>query len=187
VVRFEMLFLILAGTLLATLIVTENTGNMSTEETILTSKIGLSAVSIANSFLEKVTSNSLYFDEYTRSHSVQPRPTSPSDSATLLVNLSGQLGPDAGEILPASYDDVDDYNGYNDTVGVQGIGLFHVQCRVQFYDPSGDTCTSSKTWYKLFTVAVTDTVPGSAAHYLQFQGQQIAVRRSVILSYFNFM
>jgi len=30
-------------------------------------------------------------------------------------------------------------------------------------------------------------VPGSDAHYLQIQGQQIAIRRSVILSYYNFL
>ena len=186
-VRFEMLFLILAGMLLATLIVTENTGNLSTEETILTSKVGLNAVSIANSYLEKVTGNSLYFDEYTRNHSIQPRTVSPSDSASLLACLSSPLGPDSSETSPASFDDVDDYNGYNDTVSVQGVGMFHVLCRVQYYDPTADTATSAKTWYKIFTVAVTDTVPGSSTHYLQVQGQQLAVRRSVILSYFNFL
>jgi len=67
------------------------------------------------------------------------------------------------------------------------VGMFHVLCRVQYYDPLGDTTTSAKTWYKLFTVAVTDTVPGSSTHYLQVQGQQLAVRRGVILSYFNFL
>jgi len=182
-----MLFLIIAGVLLATLIVTENEGNRSTEETVLTSKIGLNAVSIANSYLEKVTSSSLYFDEYTRSHSAQPRPTNPSDSALVLASLSTTLGPDAGETSPAIFDDVDDYNGYSDTVGVQGVGEFHVLCSVQYYDPLGDTATPSKTWYKIFSVAVTDTVPGTDIHYLQIQGQQIAIRRSVILSYFNFL
>ena len=173
--------------LLATLIMTENEGNRSTEGTVLTSKVGLSAVSIANSFVEKVTSTSLYFDEFTRTHSVQPRPTSPSDSASLLAGLSATLGPDAGETSPATYDDVDDFNGYNDTVGVDGVGTFHVQCRVRYYDPAGDTVTSSKTWYKLFTVAVTDTVPGTDTHYLQVDGQQVAIQRTVVLSYFNFM
>ena len=186
-VRFEMMFLIFAGVLLAMLILTENAGNMSSDETILTSKIGLNAISVANSYIEKATSNSLYFDEYTRTHSVQPRPTSPSDSSTLLANLSGTLGRDPGETSPATFDDVDDYNNYDDTVGVAGVGLFHVLCSVRYYDPSADTTTSSKTWYKVFTVAVTDTVPGSNTHYMQVQGQQIAIRRSVILSYYNFL
>ncbi|HMK39576.1 MAG TPA: hypothetical protein VK569_09560, partial [Bacteroidota bacterium] len=117
-VRFEMMFLILAGTLLSMLILNENSGNMSTEETILTSKIGLNAISVANSFIEKVTSNSLYFDEYTRTHSVQPRPTNPADSANLLANLSSPLGPDPGETSVAAFNDVDDYNSYSDTVRV---------------------------------------------------------------------
>lgn len=186
-VRFEMMFLIFAGALLATLMLTENTGNMSTEETVLTSKIGLNAISVANSFIEKVTSNALYFDEYTRTHSVQPRPTSPTDSAALLANLSAPLGPDPGETSPGTFEDVDDYNNYNDTVAVAGVGLFHVVCDVQYYDPSQDTTTSSKTWYKIFTVAVTDTLPGSESHFLQIQGQQIAIRRSVIISYYNFL
>jgi hypothetical protein len=186
-VRFEMMFLIFAGTLLAMLILTENAGNMSTEETILTSKIGLNAISVANSFVEKVTGNSLYFDEYTRAHSVQPRPTNPSDSAALLGNLSGILGPDPGESSIGTFDDVDDFNNFNDTVSVAGVGLFHVLCAVQYYDPAAFTPVSSKTWYKIFTVTVTDTVPGSDRHYLQIQGQQIAIRRSVILSYYNFL
>jgi len=186
-VRFEMIFLIIAGVLLSFLILTENTGNISSEETILTSKIGLNAISVANSFTEKVTSNSLYFDEYTRTHSVQPSPTSPFDSAALLANLSGILGPEPGETLIGTFDDVDDFNRFNDTVSVAGVGLFHVVCSVQYYDPSADTTTSVKTWYKLFTVAVTDTVPGSDIHYLQVQGQQVSIRRSVVLSYYNFL
>ena len=186
-IRFEMMFLIFAGALLATLMLTENTGNMSTEETVLTSKIGLNAISVANSFIERVTSNTLYFDEFTRSNSVQPRPTSPTDSAALLANLSSPLGPDAGETSPGTFEDVDDYNNYNDTVMVAGVGVFHVICSVKYYDPSLDSTTSSKTWFKIFTVAVTDTIPGSESHYLQIQGQQIAIRRSVIVSYYNFL
>jgi hypothetical protein len=186
-VRFEMIFLIFAGALLATLMLTENTGNMSTEETILTSKVGLNAISVANSYIERVTSNSLYFDEYTVSNSVQPRTSSPADSGAVLANLSGLLGPDPGENSLRTFEDVDDYNNYDDTVSVAGVGLFHVLCTVQYYDPSTDTASLSKTWYKIFTVAVTDTVPGSDSHYLQVQGQQLAIRRSVILSYYNFL
>jgi hypothetical protein len=186
-VRFEMIFLIFAGALLATLMLTENSGNMSTEETVLTSKIGLNAISVANSFIEKVTSSALYFDEYTVTHAVQPRPTSPTDSAALLANLSATLGPEPGESSPTMFEDVDDYNNYSDTVGVEGVGIFHVVCKVRYYDPSGDTTTSTRTWYKLITVAVTDTVPGSDVHFLQIQGEQVAIRRSVVVSYYNFL
>lgn len=182
-----MIFLIVAGTLLAMLILTENTGNMSTEETILTSKIGLNAISIANSYIERVTSNSLYFDEYTRTHSIQPRRTSPGDTTNLLANLSSPLGPESGEFSPNMYDDVDDYNNYDDTVQVADVGLFHVQCDVRYYNPAADAATASKSWYKIFTVTVTDTVPGSSVHYLQIQGEQLAIHRSVILSYYNFL
>jgi hypothetical protein len=186
-VRFEMIFLILAGILLATLILTEHGGNMSTDDTILTSKIGLNAVSIANSYVEKVTSNFLYFDEYTRSHAAQPRSASPADSAGLLANLSTVLGRDAGETTLRTFNDVDDFNMYSDTVSVMGVGLFHVQCSVNYYDPATEAPTITKSWYKIFTVVVTDTIPGSNVHYLQFQGQQAAIRKSVILSYYNFL
>jgi len=186
-IRVEMLFLILAGTLLATLILTENSGNMSTDDTVLTSKIGLNAISIANSYIEKVTSNFLYFDEYTRTHAAQPRPTSPADSSGLLGNLSNVLGRDAGETTVKTFNDVDDFNGYNDTVSVLGVGLFHLQCSVRYYDPATDSPTNNKCWYKIFTVVVTDTVPGSNVHYLQFHGEQAAIRKSVVLSYFNFL
>jgi hypothetical protein len=160
---------------------------MSTDETVLTSKIGLNAVSIANSYIENVTKNSLYFDEYTRSHSIQPRIASPADSANLLLNLSTSLGREAGETTLATFNDVDDFNNYDDTVGVNGVGLFHVRCFVRYYDPAAGSETASKTWFKLFTVVVTDTIPGSDVHYLQFHGEQAAIRKSVVLSYFNFL
>jgi hypothetical protein len=186
-VRFEMMFLILAGILLATLILTEHGGNLSTDETVLTSKIGLNAVSIANSYVEKVTRNSLYFDEYTRSHSIQPRAAIPADSANLLANLSTILGKEVGETTLATFNDIDDFNNYDDTVGVNGVGLFHVRCFLSYYDPATGSETTSKTWFKLFTVVVTDTVLGSNVHYMQFHGEQAAIRKSVVLSYFNFL
>lgn len=186
-VRFEMMFLILAGLLLATLILTEHGGNLSTDDTVLTSKLGLNAVSIANSYIEKVTSNSLYFDEYTRSHSIQPRVVSPADSATLLANLSTTMGKDAGETTVSTFNDVDDFNNYDDTVGVAGVGLFHIRCSVRYYDPASGSETVAKTWFKLFTVVVTDTIPGSSIHYLQFHGEPAEIHKSVVLSYFNFL
>jgi hypothetical protein len=186
-VRFEMMFLILAGLLLAMLILTEHGGNLSAGDTVLTSKIGLNAISIANSFVEKATANSLYFDDYTRSHPVQPRSASPGDSATLLASLSTVLGKDVGETTVSTFNDVDDFNNYNDTVGVAGVGLFHVQCSVKYYDPATGSETNTKTWYKMFTVVVTDTIPGSNVHYLQYHGQQASIRKSVVLSYFNFL
>lgn len=186
-IRFEMIFLIFAGALLATLMLTENSGNMGTEETILTSKVGLNAISIANSYVERVTSPALYFDEYTVTHAVQPRPASPADSAALLANLSSVLGPESGETTPGKFEDVDDYNNYDDTVGVAGVGLFHVVCAVRYYDPDQDTVAATRTWYKIVTIAVTDTVPGSDTHYLQIQGAQVAIRRSVVVSYYNFL
>jgi hypothetical protein len=186
-IRSEMMFLIIAGTLLSILMLTENSGNMSTEETILTSKLGLNAISIANSFIEKVTSNSLYFDEYTRTHSVEPRSARPADSTALLDNLSSVLGPDAGESAIQKFNDVDDFNNYDDTVGVAGVGLFHVQCSVSYYDPTADTASTNKTWFKIFTVSVTDTVPGSSVHHFQIQGDQASIHKTVILSYYTFL
>jgi hypothetical protein len=186
-VRFEMMFLILAGVLLATLILTEHGGNMSTNDTVLTSKISLNAISIANSYIERVTSNALYFDCYTKSHPVQPRTASPSDSALLLANLTTTLGKETGETTVSTFDDIDDFDHYSDTVGVSGVGLFHVRCLVSYFDPATGSETNAKTWYKKFTVVVTDTTLGSNVHYLQFQGEQAAIRKSVVLSYFNFL
>ncbi|MEW6511063.1 MAG: hypothetical protein AB1428_08915 [Bacteroidota bacterium] len=186
-IRSETIFLIVAGTLFALLLLSENVGNLSTEETILTSKIGLNAISIANSFIEKVSSNSLYFDEYTLTNAVQPRTARPSDSTMLLTNLSSVLGPEGGEYSMRDFDDVDDFNDFDDTVGVADVGLFHVRCTVQFYDPSADAATAARTWYKIFTVTVTDTVPGSTVHHFLIQGEQAAIHKSVILSYYNFL
>jgi len=181
--RFEMMYLILAGIILGSLIIGENGANETTAETLTTSQLGLNAVAIANSFIERATSTTLAFDEYTIGNPVRPNQ---SDSTGGLDKLSTP-GRDAGEMSQALYDDVDDFNGMDTMITVSSIGNFHVHTSVTYYDPAAGSPTLTKTWFKQFVVSVADTVPGSTTHNFQFNGQQARIQKNVILSYYKFL
>jgi hypothetical protein len=159
-IRFEMIFVILAGIFLGTLILNENTTNMSTSETLIDSQLGLNAVSVANSFVEQISSPSLAYDEYLLSN--PPAPT-PADSLARLPLLTTLLGHEAGETAQSLYDDVDDF------------------------DPALAVVVTKPRWFKQVTLTVCDTVPGSTLHYFQFNGQKAEVRKQFLVSYFKFL
>ena len=182
-IRTEMILMILAGIILGTIILGENSVNETTSQTLVTSQEGISAASIANSYIDKASSAALAFDQYTISNSVSP---TQADSISQLAHLSTP-GRDAGETSQSQFNDVDDYNGLDTVVNVADVGNFHVRCDVHYYDPSTDKITSAKTWFKKFTVTVTDTIPGSTNHQFQFNGQKAEIQKSLILSYYNFL
>lgn len=182
-IRSEMILLILAGMLLGAIILGESSVNETTSDTLVTSQEGINAVSIANSFIDKASSAAIAFDQYTISNSVNP---TQADSSNQLVHLS-TLGPDAGETTQSKFNDVDDFNGLDTIVAVADVGSFHVHCAVNYYDPATGNITIAKTWSKMFTVTVTDTIPGSGTHYLQFNGQRAEIKKTLILSYYNFL
>ena len=182
-IRAEMILLILAGIILGAIMLGENSANETTSDTLVTSQEGINAVSIANSYVDKVSSASIAFDQWTIANSVAP---TSADSAAELSNLTA-LHPDAGETYQNQFNDVDDFNGLDTIVTVADVGNFHVHCDVQYYDPATDNVTSAKTWFKRFTVTVTDTIPGSSMHLFQFNGQMAQIKKSVILSYYKFL
>ena len=182
-IRAEMLLLILGGVILGAIILSEGSANQTTSDTLVTSQQGINAVSIANSFINKASSASLAFDQYTISNSVSP---TPADSVAQLSNLSVPR-PDAGETYQNQFNDIDDFNGLDTIVTVADVGSFHVHCDVNYYDPSTDNITLAKTWFKRFTVTVTDTIPGTSTHLLQFNGQQAEIKKSLILGYYKFL
>ena len=91
-IRFEMIFVILAGIFLGTLILNENSTNMTTSETLVASQLGINAVSIANSYVERATLPSLAFDEAMLTTAAQPNSI---DSAAKILLLTTILGREA--------------------------------------------------------------------------------------------
>lgn len=183
-IRFEMIFVILAGVFLGTLILNENTTNMSTSETLVVSQLGINATSIANAYLDRISSPTLAFDEYLLSAAAQPNRT---DSTAKLALLTTILGREAGEVAQTLYDDADDFNGLDTMVVVSGVGNFRVRCAVRYFDPVAGTPVFTPTWFKFVQVTVCDTVPGSTMHAFQFDGQRADLIERTVISYFKFL
>jgi hypothetical protein len=183
-IRFEMMLLILAGLLLNRIMLSEKAVDMTNQENLLPVRLGVAAVSVANSYIDRVTGSALSFDEFTTANAVEPLS---SDSVAKLPSLSASLGRDAGEVNQSQFDDIDDYNGLDTMITVQDVGNFRVRCTLRYFDPTADSTTTSKTWCKQFSVSVTDTIPGSNKSYFVFNGTKAEVKKVVVLSYQRFL
>jgi MSHA pilin protein MshD len=111
-----------------------------TDEVLIDSKIGILANSIAVSLIEKA--NRKYFDEKTK----YGPPASVSD-------LTTSLGPGGPEYDPESFNDFDDFNGWNQEDTFFGSVIFHTECEVYYVNPTNpDVKVTGPTWHKKLTV-----------------------------------
>lgn len=135
----QSLFAIGALTILSLSILRMNNNILSTDETVMDSKVGILATSIGTSLIEEASK--LAFDEKTR--------TDPVNSLSLLTP-SLSLGQEAAGV----FDDFDDYNNYTQNDTIYSIP-FHTICRVTYIEPSNpDGTTSNRTWHKKLTVKI---------------------------------
>jgi hypothetical protein len=183
-IRFEMIFVILAGVFLGTLILNENTTNISTSETLVVSQLGINATSVANAYLDRIASPSLAFDENLLATAAQPNRT---DSTAKLALLTTILGRETGEVSQSQFDDVDDFNGLDTMVVLSGVGNFRVRCAVRYFDPAAGAPVFLPTWFKMVQVTVCDTIPGSNVHMFQFDGRRADLIERSVISYFKFL
>jgi hypothetical protein len=103
----------------------------------------LTANGLAQSMLRSVTARA--FDEKTIAREV----TSP-DSLT----LPAALGPEAGEVS-ANYDDIDDYDGYVETINTARLGSFTVSVVVDYTTAAlGGNPSLVPTFFKRVQVTV---------------------------------
>lgn len=127
---------------LSVIILNVNNNQLSTEDTMINSKLGLIAVSLATSYVEEA--NARAFDLATVNNFV----TDPN----LLTNPSS-LGPAGGEYYP-NFNDFDDYNGLNRIDSVDQVP-FRVKCTVVYISSTTpDNKSSTKTWNKKLTVKI---------------------------------
>lgn len=98
------------------------------------------------------------------------------DSLALSTNeLSSTLGKEAGETTRDTFDDFDDYNGWTDTVHIQGVDAFKRWGTVCYVDTSDlDGSSGSRTWHKKLTV------------FVKADNAQDTVKMSYIFSYWSF-
>jgi hypothetical protein len=125
-------------------------------------EIGIFGISLGMSIIEEAQGRA--FDQYT----VDTLATSTSD-------LSLHLGPDAGDTTRTAFDDFDDYNGWRDTMYVQGVDRFRRWATVCYVDTSNlDGSSANRTWSKKLTV------------FVKADNSQDTVRMSYIFSYWSF-
>jgi hypothetical protein len=139
----QMLLALGAVILLSMLSLRINNTTISTQSTIVNSKMGLMAVSIAQSVIEEA--NNKAFDEISISAFV-------SDLNKL--TLPTQLKAESGEKYP-DFDDFDDYNNFNRTDTIPTADIFKVKCKVYYIDPSAPNVpVSTRGWHKKIDVSV---------------------------------
>lgn len=128
--------------LLAIISLRFNSAATTTSDTQTNNKVYLTAFSLADNLIEEIKGKS--FDQTTINF-----PTTNPASLT-----PASLGPDSGEVYPY-YNDVDDYNGFQDTVSAPYFETYYISCVVQYVsadDP--DEVSSTQTFYKKVTVTV---------------------------------
>lgn len=128
--------------LLSILILRVNGTFLTTGTTLMDTKFGVLATSIATSEIEEISGKA--FDNYTASNPTKN-----------LNDLSANLGPDSGETI-STYNDIDDYNGYVKTDSSMPSAIFKTLCTVCYVSSNNlEQASSTKTWFKKITIQVT--------------------------------
>jgi len=140
----QMLLTIGAMILLSTLILRVNNNFAGNTATVYDSKFVILATSVGASVIEEAMGKA--FDEATADSSI-----------TGLTDLTApnKLDPETGEVH-STFNDFDDYNGYNKIDSTMPSAVFKISCGVVYVDPGSPDVTSSvKTWTKKISVTVT--------------------------------
>ena len=134
---------IAAMILLAIISLRFNSAVTETSNAETNNKVYLTAFSLADNLIEEIKSKS--FDQTTVNFpTTNPASLTPSDS----------LGPDSGEVYPY-YNDIDDYNGFQDTITAPYFETYYVSCSVQYVSANDpDEVSSTQTFYKKVSVTV---------------------------------
>ncbi len=120
-----------------------NSAVLNTSDSQTENKIYLTAFSIADNLIEEIKGKS--FDQTT----IEFPTTNPAS-----LTPPSSLGPDSGEEYP-DYNDVDDYNGFKDTLTAPYFETYYVNCSVYYVDSDDpDAASSTQTFYKKVTVTV---------------------------------
>jgi|BarGraIncu00222A_1022003.scaffolds.fasta_scaffold71747_1 MSHA pilin protein MshD len=155
----QMVLSVLAMLLLSISILTVNRQTLTTNDTMMSSRYGLMALSLANSIIQDASG--LAFDEKTV---VQGS----SVNSVSQLTASTALGLDSGESAsnPNSFDDFDDYNCYRTTPKTDVIIVdatvtpnktmtFYSLCRVDYVDGTNPSnVMTTQTWHKRLMISV---------------------------------
>jgi hypothetical protein len=179
----QMMLTIGALILLGTTVLTVNRNNLNQGTILRQTEIGMYAVGLATSYLEKASN--LAFDEATVGTS----------GAYAVSDLSTTLGPNgAPEVAnkDSTYDDFDDYNGYDTTIVRTEVDAFHVRTSVYYLTltspysiVSPPYTAANMTWLKQMDVMVIPTVNRQAITGNSGTSDVDTIKMSYIWSYFQ--
>lgn len=99
-----------------------------------------------------------------------------ADSVAASVDeLSSTLGPEAGDTTRIDFNDFDDYNGWKDSLYVDGVDRFKRWATVCYVDTSNlDGSSATRKWHKKLTV------------FVKPDNVQDTIKMSYIFSYWSF-
>jgi len=135
----QSLFAMGALLILSLTILRMNNNILSTDETVMDSKIGILATSIGTSLIEEASK--LAFDEQTKVN-----PVNDLNGLTPVLSL--------GQDILGVFDDFDDFNNYTQHDTIYTIP-FNTRCIVTYIDPTNPNGSSTnRTWHKKLTVKI---------------------------------
>ena len=148
----QLLMTVGALILLGTTILTVNKNNLNQGAILRQTEIGMYAVGLATSYFEKASN--LSFDEFTAQGNLALATT--DLSATLGIDNNGR------EVAKkdTSFNDFDDYNGFDTTVSASQVDDFHVIISISYITNASpySTKTATPSWLKQMDVAIIPTV-----------------------------
>jgi hypothetical protein len=172
----QMLLTTGAMILLGLTVLTVNRNNLQSGTILRQTELGVYAISLATSYIEKASG--LSFDEQTVTGPI-----------VLDSELSGTLGRDGSTELANrddTWNDFDDFNGMNKLDTVEKVDLFRIQATVYYVtDLAPNTPTTTKTRFKRIDLKVNGSV---SRNVFESQGSTSGVdtiKLAYIFSYFR--
>ncbi len=156
---------LLALTILASVTISANRLVLNETDVVQGSEAMITGTAICQAMVEQITVK--HFDQ-------NVLPPMSTDTATAFTPPS-QLGPDSSDVfdVDTTYNDIDDYNGFVDSVSTPRLGYFKRYCSVYYVHQDGDSSTV-QTFLKKISVTVENPYISTPDHELNL---------SVIVSY----
>lgn len=170
-----------AMVLLGVTSVSVNKRSLSTGTIIRQTEIGVYAISLATSYLEKA--ESMQFDRYDTTTGVTITSLSQLTPANALTYETAH-----GELknVDSTWDDFDDFNGMDKYDAKPGVDIFHTSDTVYYVqDLKPDVFSSSPTWHKRMDLKTAGTLGRGVFESGSSQQGVDTIKLSYVYSYFQ--
>ncbi len=153
----QQILTIFAIAILTVLIINVYNSQSTKEAMLLSNEAIITSTGIAQSLLNEIQAKA--FDKKTVSQGV---------AYTDSLILPNSLGPDAGEVVPTQFNDVDDYKNYTRSDSLERLGLFNTKVDVYYINKLSPGVKSyTQTFTKEIVVSVTNpSLPDTLKFYL---------------------